>query len=196
MAREDLSQILNGFGKAVDQIMEFTENLDAIGVGLPGMSTRTTCALELLRFLLYIADGCSVINETQATLLNSVVKHLGERLNPQAFKPLLRGMGIGGVSDVIPNATMKVFLKGDLAVARQNGGKSSGSMSLLVNVFQLLGKSMASVSNNPISEDRYRTAMNQIIKSATRLILSIWTARISNRETAKVLTGAHSTGIR
>lgn len=173
MLTEEERECSHELSSVLSIVLDYGDKLDNMGGGVQhltkgSMTTRKACKLDLFAFLLYIAAGCSVIKEEHAIVLNiiQVNEDDEDKMNALDYQILSRNMH--SVSDAIPDATLVAFRQADRVLSQQNDGKPIGFTDLLVQTFELFGKLMVSVSNNPVSESRYHTAINEIRKLASQ----------------------------
>lgn len=161
----DVNDIIN----ALNHVLDLGDQLDNAGGGVQGLTngehtTREVCKIELSQFLLYIADGCSYVNDAQASLLNLVLGDGYSSVPAYKVKELAKSVS---APDPSKHATLMAFRQADLALARQNGDNSSSLTNILVSIYEAFGQLMVAVNENPIAQSRYDRVISQFKSNAS-----------------------------
>ncbi len=156
----DVNDLIN----ALNQILNMGDQLDNAGGGVKRLTdgahtTREACRMELSQFLLYIADGCSYVNDSQAAVVNIV---LGEEYSDvPAYKIQEVAKGVNA-PDPNMNMTVMAFRQADFALSRKNGEDSSSLTDLLISVYEMYGLLMVAANENPIARSRYDRIISKL----------------------------------
>lgn len=161
----DVNDIIN----ALNRVLDLGDQLDNAGGGVQGLTngehtTREVCKIELSQFLLYIADGCSYVNDAQASLLNLVLGDGYSSVPAYKVKELAKSVS---APDPSKNATLMAFRQADIALSQQNGDNSSSLINILVSIYEAFGQLMVAVNENPIAQSRYDRVISQFKSNAS-----------------------------
>lgn len=161
----DVNDIIN----ALNRVLDLGDQLDNVGGGVQGLTngehtTREACKIELSQFLLYIADGCSYVNDAQAAVLNLVLGDGYSNVPAYKVKELAKSVS---TPDPSKNVTMAAFQQADIALSQQNGEDSSSLTNILVSLYEAFGQLMVAVNENPIAQSRYDRVISQFKTKAS-----------------------------
>ena len=139
---------------ALDRILSLADALDDTGVvGVKALSngkytTREVLRLELSRFLLYIGNGNSSLEDGEVALLNLV---MNSDYNAYQWRQVATTTDAPNPSS---SMTLMGFLSGDKALTQQNGYKTTSSTDLLIQLFDAFGNLIVAFDENAVSKAR------------------------------------------
>lgn len=156
----DANDIIN----ALNYVLDLGDQLDNVGGGVQGLTngehtTRETCKIELIQFLLYLANCSTVINNGQAAVLNLV---LGDDYPEIPANKFMEWSNTVDAPDPSDNATLAAFMQGDMSLSRQNGENSSSLTSLLINIYKAFGQLLIAMNENTLAQSRYDRIISQM----------------------------------
>ncbi len=127
------------------------------------ITTSHTCKLELGQFLIYIADGCSCINDAQFVVFNRFIPmEVFGYCSKNRIKELAQRVG---VPDPRRNLTLSAFQHAD-ATIEQELGEASHATDALVALYESVGQLMLESNQDPIAQNRYDRFMQQLKETA------------------------------
>lgn len=152
----DAYEIVN----ALNQLLGLADSLDDTGiVGVKALSngqytTREVLRLELSRFLLYIGNGNSYLEDGEVALLNLV---MNSDYNAMQWRQVATTTDAPNPSS---SMTLMGFLSGDKALTQQNGYRTTFSTDALIQTFQAFGNLMVAFDENSVSKARCAKYIN------------------------------------
>ena len=156
MKMADLLNMLN-------RTLDLGDSLDNSGGGVWDLTngeitTRDACKTELGQFLLYIADGCSDINELQATVLNCILGNGNSEISMSKLKQIASKVEKPDLNEML---TFYSFFQKDLDVSQRKGEECNDLTEHLLLLFKMFGTLMAKLNESGDAFNRYSRLINE-----------------------------------